>query len=105
MPLTQFCTSACALLPLLPPAPVAGIFLAAGPAVGVLRALRALRILRTIRFALGLKRIATTLYITLPTLANATLVFSLFLFMFSVLGNQLFYGAPPPWMQWLQVKE
>jgi hypothetical protein len=73
----------------------AGVFVAAGPTVGALRVLRAVRIARAVRYARGLKRIATTLYITLPTLANAVLVFALFLFMFAVLGTQLFYGGRP----------
>lgn len=53
------------------------------------------------KHATGLRRIATTLYITLPTLANAILVFSLFIFMFSVLGTQLFYGGHAQLEEWL----
>ena len=66
-----------------------------GPGVSALRALRVLRILRAIQHLHGLRRIVATLVVALPTIFNALLLVTLFLFIFSVLGCQLFYGGLP----------
>ena len=84
--------SALTCLPCPPlPAP-AGIFIASGPGVNALRAVRVVRLLRVGRHFHGLRRIVATLLIALPTIGNALLLVTLFLFIFSVLGCQLFYG-------------
>lgn len=53
-----------------------------------------------VQYFTGLKRIATTLLLSLPTIINAILALLIFLFVFSVLGCQLFYGArlPTDWI-------
>ena len=58
-----------------------------------LRAFRALRVLRTIKFLQGIREILETFGATLGMVAQAMLVFFYFLFLFSVLGIELFGDA------------
>ena len=58
-----------------------------------LRAFRALRVLRTIKFLQGIREILETFGSTLGMVAQAMLVFFYFLFLFSVLGIELFGDA------------
>jgi hypothetical protein len=53
------------------------------------------RLLRVVNHFHGLRRIVATFFIALPTIGNALLLVTLFLFIFSVLGCQLFYGERP----------
>jgi len=58
-----------------------------------LRAFRALRVLRTIKFMQGIREILETFGATLGMVAQAMLVFFYFLFLFCVMGIELFADA------------
>ena len=56
----------------------------------VVRVIRVVRILRSVKSAKGLRSLMTTLLFSLPALSNICFLFVLVLFLFSVLGMQLF---------------
>ncbi|KXZ52367.1 hypothetical protein GPECTOR_9g411 [Gonium pectorale] len=58
----------------------------------VLRVLRVVRVLRLIRSAAGLQKLMRTLIASLPALANVGSVLLLFLFIYAVIGINLFGG-------------
>ena len=59
----------------------------------IIRIVRVLRPLRAINRAPGLKRVVTAVLTAIRSIGNIMLVFSLFMFMFSVIGVQLFKGT------------
>lgn len=71
------------------------IFITTGPGVSLLRAIRIVRLLRMVQHVKSLKRLMTTLYVSLPLIGNALLLFLLVLFMYAVAGVQLFYHIEP----------
>ena len=58
----------------------------------VLRAVRVLRALRMVNRVKSLKRIIATLFIALPELSNVAIMFGGFIFIFGILGVNLFEG-------------
>ena len=57
-------------------------------------ALRSLRALRLVQYAKGLQDLVTTILLSLPSLANVCSILILIVFIFSVLGMQLFTFLP-----------
>jgi hypothetical protein len=63
-----------------------------GPAVlRVFRLMRVSRVLRLVKGAKGLRKLLTTLVLSLPSLLNVTSLLFLLLFVYAVLGVQLFW--------------
>merc|ERR1712178_190255 len=62
-----------------------------GSSVSLLRSLRVLRVLRLIKGVPGLRSIATTLYLSIPSLGNVGIMLLLILYVYAVLGMNLFY--------------
>ncbi|XP_028396182.1 cation channel sperm-associated protein 1-like [Dendronephthya gigantea] len=60
-----------------------------------IRALRALRVLRTIRFLKNLQVIMTTILKSFRALSTIVLLMFLFLYMFAVIGRELFNAVDP----------
>ncbi|GAB5373513.1 hypothetical protein AAMO2058_001758600, partial [Amorphochlora amoebiformis] len=70
-----------------------GLFLG-GSAVGAVRTFRILRVARSVRLAKkvpGLARLFKTLMTTIPSIFNIGMLMVIFLFMFAILGRQIFF--------------
>ena len=65
-----------------------------GPATSVFRMLRILRLFRLVRFCKGLQLCFTTLLLALPSLINIIAVMVLIMFIFGVMGVELFGRVP-----------
>ena len=61
----------------------------------VLRIARLLRILRLLRSFAGLRNVLMTLFLSFPSFLNVAALLALVIFMYAVLGVQLFYGVEP----------
>jgi len=64
-----------------------------GPAVSLLRTLRVLRLVRLIKGIKGLRSLATTLYLSIPSLGNVGIMLVLILYVYAILGMNLFYNV------------
>jgi len=64
-----------------------------GSSVSLLRSLRVLRVLRLIKGVPGLRSLATTLYLSIPSLGNVGIMLVLILYVYAVLGMNLFFGV------------
>jgi len=67
-----------------------GIFLNSG-AISVVRVFRVARSVRLMKMVPGLSRLFRTLITTLPSIINIGILIIIFLFMFAILGRQLFF--------------
>jgi len=65
----------------------------AGAGVSLLRTLRVLRVVRLIKGVRGLRSLATTLYLSIPSLGNVGIMLGLIMYVYAVLGMNLFYGV------------
>lgn len=72
-----------------------GHFFTGGSFITVMRTLRVLRLLRTISILPSLRRIVNALLLTLPSLANISLLLSILLYIFAVSGTMMFGDAMP----------
>lgn len=61
----------------------------------VLRIARILRIIRLLKGFEGLRNVIMTTFLSFPSFVNITLLFALVVFMYAVLGVQLFYAVRP----------
>lgn len=71
------------------------ILTAFGTVISVFRSFRIVRVMRLIRSARALKAIFETFFLTIGQLANIGALLSIILFMYSVLGMNLF-----PYVKW-----
>lgn len=71
-----------------------------GPILSVLRMLRVIRVLRIVKHAKALRVMFNTLLISMPAILNVTLLLGLFLFIYAVIGMQMF--ATVMWQLWDQ---
>merc|ERR1711871_1072286 len=70
---------------------IAGIAAGGITTFSLLRSLRVLRVLRLIKGVPGLRSIATTLYLSIPSLGNVGIMLLLILYVYAVLGMNLFF--------------
>lgn len=68
----------------------ANVFNSIGSATAVIRCFRIARVLKLIRAANKIRMMFETLIITLPAMINLAALLSIILFVFSILGNNLF---------------
>jgi len=72
---------------------IAGMFGGMGSSVSLLRSLRVLRVLRLIKGVKGLRSLASTLYLSIPSLGNVGIMLLLILYIYAVLGLNLFFNV------------
>jgi len=70
---------------------VLGMIVGLGPAASLLRSLRVLRLLRMVKTMPGLRSLATTLYLSIPSLGNVGIMLVLIIYIWAILGMNLFY--------------